>query len=96
MRFSVLVSGTLTGFFSSSYSLRQGDPLSPLLVVVVMAALSRMISAIVSEGLLFDFSLGQGLISRIFCLWIILMIFCEDDPYHLRHMRCLFICFEVV
>jgi hypothetical protein len=32
------------GFFNSSREIRQGDPLSPLLLVLVMEALSRMVN----------------------------------------------------
>jgi hypothetical protein len=59
VRFSVLVNGTPSGFFSSSRGLRQGDPLSPLLFVFVMEALGRMLSAAVSGGLLAGFSVGS-------------------------------------
>jgi hypothetical protein len=50
MRFSVLVKGIPVGFFSSSHGLRQGDHLSPLLVVIVMEALARMIFVAMSGG----------------------------------------------
>jgi hypothetical protein len=52
-----LVNGTSTWFFSSSHGLRQRDPLSSLLFVMVMEALGRMILVTVSGGLLSDFSL---------------------------------------
>jgi hypothetical protein len=41
VRFSVLVNDTSSGFFSGSRGLRQRDPLSPLLFVTVMEALSN-------------------------------------------------------
>lgn len=38
--FSMLVNGSLTDFFGSSQGLRQGNPLSPLLCLLVMEVLS--------------------------------------------------------
>jgi hypothetical protein len=53
--FSVLVNSTLTSVFSSSRSLGQRDPLSPLVFVIVMDMLSKMISATMNEGLVLGF-----------------------------------------
>jgi len=58
VKFSILVNGTSTGFFQSSQGIRQGDPLSPLLFVVVMELLSRMLNASMLQGLLTGFSMG--------------------------------------
>jgi hypothetical protein len=44
VRFFILVNGTPSDFFTSSRGLQQGDLLSPLLFVVVMEALTRMLT----------------------------------------------------
>ena len=51
-RFSVLINGTSLGFFQSFRGIRQGDPISPYLFVVVMEALSCLIKRVVNGGFL--------------------------------------------
>lgn len=60
VRFSVLVNGELAGFFSSSRGLRQGDPLSSFLFLVIMEALSRLLDKAVVGGFIRGFKVGMA------------------------------------
>jgi hypothetical protein len=93
IRFSVLVNGSPEGFFDSSRGLRQGDPLSPLLFVFVMEALSHMLSTGINNGLLEGFKVGNVIVSH-FLFAYDTLIFCKASPNQLTYLRGIFLLFE--
>ena len=50
VKFSVLITGASCGFFEKSRGLREGDPLSFLLFVLVMEAVSRILDKASRDG----------------------------------------------
>jgi len=100
VKFSILVNGALTSFFQSSRGIRQGDPLSRLLFVVVMEVLSRMLNASMLQGLLSGFSVGFGdnevLVVNNLLFADDALTFCGAQAEHVRNLKCTYLCFEVV
>ncbi|KAF5443041.1 hypothetical protein F2P56_035636 [Juglans regia] len=58
--FSVVVNGTMKGFFPSGRGLRQGDPLSPYLFILVEELLSRLLKHNFGNGWIISFSHPRG------------------------------------
>ncbi|XP_028067083.1 uncharacterized protein LOC114269911 [Camellia sinensis] len=99
VRMSVLVNGSPEGFFPTQRGLQQGDPLSPLLFILVMEALGRLLARAVQQGLLKGFEVGvvPGVVevSHLFYADDAL-IFCDAEEEHIGYLRCVLLCFEAV
>ena len=97
-RFSVLINGTPCGFFASSRGLRQGDPLSPLLFILVMEALSRLLSRAREGGFISGYDIGQTNFLSISHLLFAddTLILCGADSDQLWHLKGVFVWFQAV
>ena len=87
IRFSILINGGPKGFFGSSRGLHQGDSLSPLLFVIIMEALSRMMSEAVVGGFLSSFQVGSRDIDLVHVSHFLFaddtLIFSDANPTHI-------------
>jgi hypothetical protein len=98
VRYSVIVNGSPTGFFDSTRGLRQGDPLSPLLFLVIMEVLSRMLGCTEEGGFIRGFQAGRtdGLCVSHLLYADDTIILCDANPEHLLYIRMILTCFEAV
>ncbi|XP_050277905.1 uncharacterized protein LOC126719389 [Quercus robur] len=100
VKFSVLVNGAPVGFFGSSCGLCQGDPLSPLLFLLVMEVLSRLLKRTENGGFLCGFQAGshrQGCVHISHLLFAEgTILFCDASREQLLYIQMVLIFFEAI
>ncbi|RVX11584.1 LINE-1 retrotransposable element ORF2 protein [Vitis vinifera] len=98
--FSVLINGTLEGFFNSSRGLRQGDPLSPYHFVIGMEAFSRLIHRVVRGGFLSGCRIkgrrGDGALVSHLLFADDTLVFCDTSQDQMAYLSWLLMWFEAI
>ena len=98
--FLVLVNGSPVGFLGSSWGLRQGDPLSPLLFLLVMEVLSWILKKTEESGFLCGFHVGRNTSVGVSISHILFVddtiLFCDASREQLLYIRLALRCFEAV
>ena len=98
VHFSVLINGSPAGFFASSRGLRQGDPLPPLLFLLVMEVLSRLLRRTKEGDFLRGFQASPNVRGGLHISHLLFVddtiLFCDASRNQLLYLRMVFIFFE--
>ncbi|XP_022869151.1 uncharacterized protein LOC111388627 [Olea europaea var. sylvestris] len=86
--FSVMMNGTMQGFFKSTRALRQGDPLSPYLFIIIQEVLTRLLKRGFEEGQIGCFSHPRGTTAITHLMYADdLIIFANGRKRSIRELR---------
>ena len=99
MKFSILINGSPSDFFQSSRGLRQGDPLSPYLFVIVMEVFSCFLRRTISGGFLSGWRVrgrsGEGVQISHLLFADDTLVFCEESLDQMTYLSWLLMWLEV-
>lgn len=94
------MNGSPSGFFQSYRGLRQFDPQSPLLFIIVIEALSRLLERAVGGDFLPGFTIRGTLGSTMTISHLLflddMLIFYGADPEQVRHLKGVFVWFRAL
>lgn len=95
--FSILINVLPKGFFPASRGLRQGDPLSPFLFVIIVEALSRMFSAAAMANMIEGFRSSINAPSTSHLQFADgTLLFCGSIEEQIKNVKVILLCFEAV
>ena len=100
VKFLVLVNGSPVGFFGNSRGLRQSDPLSPFLFLMVMEVLNRLLKRTKNGGFLYGFQARShshgGIHISHFLFADDIILFCDASREQLLYVQMVLIFFEAI
>ncbi|XP_026445035.1 uncharacterized protein LOC113345474 [Papaver somniferum] len=96
-RFAVLINGEATELFKSQKGIRQGDPISPFLFILITEVLSLMIKKAAASGLLSGFKVAQhGTVVNHLQFVDDLIVFLDDSEEQVANLKNIFLAFEII